>query len=120
MKKVEAVIRKSKFDDVKQALLDADIDWFSYWDITGLGKSTEEQVVRGQVFMSGYIQRRMISIVIRDVNLEKTVNAILNSAWTGETGDGKIFVYDIEETWRIRTKEKGPGALYNKDESSTI
>jgi len=115
MKKIEAVIRKSKFEDVKQALYDVEIDWFSYWDITGLGKSTEEQVVRGQVFKSGYIQRRMISIVIRDVNVEKTVKAILSSAWTGEQGDGKIFVYDIEETYRIRNGESGPGALYNKE-----
>lgn len=115
MKKIEAVIRKSKFEDVKQALSDADIDWFSYWDITGLGKSTEEQVVRGQVFRSGYIQRRMISIVVRDVNVEKTVKAILKSAWTGEQGDGKIFIYDIEETYRIRNGESGPGALYNKE-----
>ncbi len=115
MKKIEAVIRKSKFEDVKQALFDAEIDWFSYWDITGLGKSTEEQVVRGQVFRSGYIQRRMISIVVRDVNVEKTVNSILKSAWTGEQGDGKIFVYDIEETYRIRNGESGPGALYNNE-----
>ena len=115
MKKIEAVIRKSKFEDVKQALYDVEIDWFSYWDITGLGKSTEEQVVRGQVFKSGYIQRRMISIVIRDVNVEKTVKAILSSAWTGEQGDGKIFVYDIEETYRIRNGESGPRALYNKE-----
>jgi nitrogen regulatory protein P-II 1 len=115
MKKIEAIIRKSKFEDVKQALYDVEIDWFSYWDITGLGKSTEEQVVRGQVFRSGYIQRRMISIVIRDVNVEKTVKAILSSAWTGEQGDGKIFVYDIEETYRIRNGESGPGALYNKE-----
>lgn len=86
-----------------------------YWDITGLGKSTEEQVVRGQVFRSGYIQRRMISIVVRDVNVEKTVNSILKSAWTGEQGDGKIFVYDIEETYRIRNGESGPGALYNNE-----
>ncbi|MDD4637154.1 MAG: P-II family nitrogen regulator [Bacteroidales bacterium] len=50
MKKIEAIIRKSKFEDVKQALYDAGIDWFSYWDITGLGKSTEDQVVRGQIF----------------------------------------------------------------------
>ena len=92
-----------------------EIDWFSYWDITGLGKSTEEQVVRGQVFRSGYIQRRMISIVVRDVNVEKTVKSILKSAWTGEQGDGKIFVYDIEETYRIRNGESGPGALYNKE-----
>jgi nitrogen regulatory protein P-II 1 len=114
MKKIEAIIRKSKFEDVKMALHEAGIEWFSYWDITGLGKSTEEQVVRGQVFKSGYIQRRMISIVVRDVNLEKTVNAILNSAWTGETGDGKLFVSDIQETFRIRTKESGPDSLYNK------
>ena len=114
MKKIEAIIRKSKFEDVKQALDDAGIEWFSYWDITGLGKSTEEQVVRGQVFMSGYIQRRMISIVVRDINVEKTVNAIMNSAWTGETGDGKLFVSDIQESFRIRTKESGPDALFNK------
>jgi len=115
MKKIEAIIRKSKFEDVKQALYDADIDWFSYWDITGLGKSTEEQVVRGQVFKSGYIQRRMISIVIRDVNTEKTVKAIIQSAQTGEQGDGKIFVYDIAETYRIRNGESGPEALYNAE-----
>ena len=114
MKKIEAIIRKSKFEDVKQALYDVGIEWFSYWDITGLGKSTEEQVVRGQVFKSGYIQRRMISIVVRDINMEKTVNAILNSAWTGETGDGKLFVSDVQETFRIRTKESGPDALFNK------
>jgi len=114
MKKIEAIIRKSKFEDVKLALHEAGIEWFSYWDITGLGKSTEEQVVRGQVFKSGYIQRRMISIVVRDINLEKTVSAILNSAWTGETGDGKLFVSDIQETFRIRTKESGPDSLYNK------
>lgn len=115
MKKIEAVIRKSKFEEVKQALYDAGIDWFSYWDITGLGKSTEDQVVRGQMFKSGYIQRRMISIVVRDINLEKTISAILSSGKTGEPGDGKIFVYDIEETYRIRNGESGPDALYNKD-----
>jgi nitrogen regulatory protein P-II 1 len=116
MKKIEAVIRKSKFEDVKKALYDVDIDWFSYWDITGLGKSREDQVVRGQVFKSSYTQRRMLSIVVRDVNLEKTVNAIMSAARTGERGDGKVFVSDIEETYRIRNGEKGPEALYNKDD----
>jgi len=116
MKKIEAIIRKSKFEDVKKALYDVDIDWFSYWDITGLGKSTEDQVVRGQIFQSNYIQRRMLSIVVRDINLEKTVNAIMTAARTGEPGDGKVFVYDIEETYRIRNGEKGPEALYNKDD----
>ncbi len=115
MKKIEAIIRKSKFEDVKEALYDQGIEWFSYWDITGLGKSTEEQIVRGQVFQSSYIHRRMLSIVVRDINLEKTVNAILDSAWTGETGDGKIFVYDIEDTYRIRNRESGSDALFNKE-----
>ena len=115
MKKIEAIIRKSKFEDVKEALYSAGIEWFSYWDITGLGKSTEEQFVRGQAFMSGYIHRRMISIVVRDQNLDKTVNALLDSAYTGEPGDGKVFVYDIEETYRIRTRESGPSALFNAE-----
>jgi nitrogen regulatory protein P-II 1 len=115
MKKIEAIIRKSKFEDVKEALSEAGIEWFSYWDITGLGKSTEEQVVRGQVFQSSYIHRRMLSIVVRDINLEKTVNAVLDSAWTGETGDGKLFIYDIEETYRIRNRESGSDALFNKE-----
>jgi nitrogen regulatory protein P-II 1 len=116
MKKIEAVIRQSKFEDVKNALYEAGIDWFSYWDITGLGKSTADQVDRGQVFQSNYIQRRMLSIVVRDINLEKTVQAIMKSARTGETGDGKIFVSDVEETYRIRTGESGPEALYLKEE----
>lgn len=115
MKKIEAIIRRSRFEDVKQALYDAGIEWFSYWDITGLGKSTEDQVVRGQIFQSSYIQRRMLSIVVRDINLEKTVNAIIGAARTGDTGDGKIFVSDIEQTYRIRTGETGPDALYNKE-----
>lgn len=115
MKKIEAVIRKSRFEDVKKALYDTGIEWFSYWDITGLGKSTENQVIRGQIFQSRYIQRRMLSIVVRDINLEKTVNAIMVAARTGDAGDGKIFVTDIEDTYRIRTGETGPEALYNKE-----
>jgi nitrogen regulatory protein P-II 1 len=114
MKKIEAIIRMSKFEDVKEALYGVGIEWFSYWDITGLGRSSEEQIVRGQSFQSSYIHRRMLTIVVRDVNLEKTINAILDSANTGEPGDGKVFVSEIEQTYRVRTKETGPDALYNK------
>jgi nitrogen regulatory protein P-II 1 len=115
MKKIEAVIRKSRFEDVKEALYNVGIDWFSYWDITGLGKSTEEQIVRGQVFQSNYIHSRMLIIVVRDINLEKTINAILDAAWTGEHGDGKIFVSDVADTYRIRTRDSGPETLFNKE-----
>jgi len=112
MKKIEAIIRKSKFEEVKEALHEADIQWFSYWDITGAGKEREDMVVRGQLFQSSYIQRRMLSIVVRDQNLDKTIKAIMDSAWTGELGDGKIFVSTIEETYRIRNGQKGPDSLY--------
>ncbi|MDP4183642.1 MAG: P-II family nitrogen regulator [Bacteroidota bacterium] len=115
MKKIEAIIRKSKFEEVKDALHAADIEWFSYWDITGAGKEKEGLMVRGQVFESSYIQRRMLSIVVRDQNLDRTINAIIAAARTGEMGDGKIFVSDVEDTYRIRTGEKGPDALYLKD-----
>jgi nitrogen regulatory protein P-II 1 len=118
MKKIEAIIRKSKFEDVKKALYDSNIDWFSYWDITGLGKSTEDQVVRGQIFQSSYIQRRMLTIVVRDVNVDKTVKAIMDAARTGDPGDGKVFVSDIQETYRIRTGEEGPDALFLKEENN--
>ncbi len=112
MKKIEAIIRKSKFEEVKDALYAADIEWFSYWDITGTGKEKEGLMVRGQIFESSYIQRRLLSIVVRDQNLERTINAIIESGRTGEMGDGKIFVSNIEEVYRIRNGEKGSNALF--------
>jgi len=118
MKKIEAIVRKSRFEEVKKALYEVGIDWFSYWDITGLGKSTEEQVVRGQIFESHYIQRHMLSVIVRDKNLDKTVNAIMTAARTGEMGDGKIFISDIVGSYRIRTGESGPEALFNNKEET--
>ena len=112
MKKIEAIIRRSKFEEVQDALHEADIQWFSYWDITGAGKEREDLIVRGQVFESSYIQRRMLSIIVRDQNLDKTLKAIMEAAWTGELGDGKIFVSTIDETYRIRNGQNGCEALY--------
>lgn len=116
MKKIEAIIRKSKFEDVKEALHKVDIDFFTYWDATGIGKSHEKMIFRGNVYDTSKIQRSMISIVVRDHNVEKTVNAISIAARTGEFGDGKIFISNIEEVYRIRNGEKGPEALYIKGE----
>jgi nitrogen regulatory protein P-II 1 len=116
MKKVEAIIRKSKFEEVKEALHAADIEWFSYWDITGVGKETEGLMVRGQIFVSSHIQRRLLSIVVRDQNVDRTVQAIISAAQTGEMGDGKIFVSDIEEAYSIRTGAKGPNTLFIGDD----
>jgi nitrogen regulatory protein P-II 1 len=111
MKKIEAVIRKSKFDDVKKALHQIEVNFFSYWDVTGVGNEKEGHVYRGITYSTTDIQRRYISLVVTDPFLEKTIDAILESAYTGMVGDGKIFVSDIQETYRIRTKEKGTDAV---------
>jgi nitrogen regulatory protein P-II 1 len=118
MKKIEAVIRKSKFEDVKKALQDVDIHFFTYWEATGIGKSTEKMIFRGKAYDTSKIQRINLSIVVREQNLDKTVEAITKSARTGDLGDGKIFISDILEVYRIRNGEKGPDALYIKGEES--
>lgn len=111
MKKIEAIIRKSKFDDVKEALHKIEVNFFSYWDVTGVGNEKEGHVYRGITYSTTDIQRRYISIVVSDPFLERTIEAILESANTGLVGDGKIFISDIQETYRIRTKEKGNDAV---------
>ena len=116
MKKIEAIIRKTKFEDVKTALLEADIEWFSYYDVRGIGKAREARIYRGVMYDTTSIERILISIIVRDKNAEKTVQAILKSAHTGEIGDGRIFVIPIEDAIRIRTGERGDIALYNAEQ----
>ena len=66
MKKIEAIIRKTKFEDVKEALLEADIEWFSYYDVRGVGKARQGRIYRGVVYDTSSIERILISIVVRD------------------------------------------------------
>lgn len=116
MKKIEAIIRKTKFEDVKESLLEADIEWFSYYDVRGVGKTRQARIYRGVAYDTSSIERTLISIIVRDKNAEKTVNAILKAAQTGEVGDGRIFVIPIEDAVRIRTGERGDIALYNAEQ----
>lgn len=111
MKKIEAIIRKSKFSAVKEALHEVDVNFFSYWDVTGLGNEKEGHVYRGVSYSTSDIQRRYLSIVVNDDFEEVTIKALIQSAATGEVGDGKIFVSDITEAYRIRTGEKGGETL---------
>ena len=111
MKKIEAIIRKSKYSEVKKALHDVGVNFFSYWDVTGLGNDKEGHVYRGISFSTSDIQRRYLSIVVNDDFESVTINAILKAANTGEVGDGKIFVSHVEECYRIRTGEKGSQTL---------
>ncbi|EAQ42209.1 MULTISPECIES: P-II family nitrogen regulator [unclassified Polaribacter] len=111
MKKIEAIIRKSKFRNVKEALHEVGVNFFSYWDVTGLGNEKEGHVYRGVSYSTSDIQRRHIAIVVNDDFEQITIDTILKSAATGKVGDGKIFVSDINEAYRIRTGEKGGETL---------
>ena len=108
MKKIEAIIRKSKFTAVKKALHDKGVN---YWDVTGLGNEKEGHVYRGVSYSTSDIQRRYLSIVVNDDFEQAAVAAILDAAATGEVGDGKIFVSDVQDAYRIRTGKKGPDTL---------
>ena len=115
MKKIEAIIRKTKFEDVKEALLAANIEWFSYYEVRGQGKMRQERIYRGVMYSTNSIERMLLNVVVRVKNVEKTIAAITNAAQTGEIGDGRIFVIPVEDTVRIRTGERGDIALYNAE-----
>jgi len=115
MKKIEAIIRRSQFEEVKNALHEAEIDFFTYWDVTGIGNEKAGSIFRAKVYETRFIQRRVISFVCRDHLTESAINAIIKSGRTGELGDGKIFISDIQESIRIRTGERGPESLFIKD-----
>ena len=111
MKKIEAIIRKSKFKEVKEALHEVEVNFFSYWDVTGVGNEKEGHVYRGISYSTSEIQRRFLSIVVNDAFVQPTVEAILRSAATDSVGDVKVFVLPVEEAYRIRTGEKGEASL---------
>jgi len=114
MKKIEAIIRRSKFEEIKEALHEIDIDFFTYSETYGVGNERKSKdVFRGSADTSN-ISRLTLSIVVRDMNLKKTIDCLLKHAYTGEIGDGKLFVSTIDESYRIRTGEKGDESLYIK------
>ena len=118
MKKIEAIIRKTKFDEVRDALLEAGIEWFSYYDVRGIGKSRQGRIYRGVVYDTSCIERTLVSVIVRDKNVEKTVEAVLKAAQTGEIGDGRIFIIPVEDSISIRTGERGDIALYNAEQEN--
>jgi nitrogen regulatory protein P-II 1 len=115
MKKIEAIIRKSKFDDVREALHEAEIDFITCWDATGIGNEKAGSIYRATVYETRFIPRIIISFVCRDHLVEKAIEAISMAGRTGELGDGKIFISNIEESIRIRNGERGPESLFVKD-----
>jgi nitrogen regulatory protein P-II 1 len=107
MKKIEAIIRKSKFDEVVNALHDAEVYFFSYWGCYRSWKCKNWKCLQGNYIRHKRYSKKMLSIIVSDSFVDATVDAILKSGATGNVGDGKIFIYPCEEAYRIRTGEKG-------------
>ncbi len=116
MKKIEAIVRKTKFDAVKEALHEVGIDFITFYDVRGVGKATQARVYRGIRYDTSTIERMMITFVCRDQFVDPAINAILKSAKTGEVGDGRIFISEVKEGYRIRTGASGDDSVKGEND----
>ena len=112
MKKVEAIIKPFKLDEVKEALSKAGITGMTISEVKGFGRQKgHTELYRGAEYVVDFIPKIKVEVVIPDSLTEKAIETIMEAARTGKIGDGKIFVSSVEETVRIRTGEKGKAAL---------
>ncbi len=112
MKKVEAIIKPFKLDEVKEALQEIGIQGLSVLEAKGFGRQKgHTELYRGAEYVVDFLPKVKIEVVIPDDQLDPTIEAIINAAKTGKIGDGKIFVSTVEQAIRIRTSEEGPDAL---------
>lgn len=112
MKKIEAIIRPFKLDEVKEALIEEGIKGLTISEVRGYGRQKgHTETYRGSEYQIEFVPKIKIEIVVDEPLQEKVVDAILRTAKTGQVGDGKIFISDIQEVIRIRTEESGPQAL---------
>lgn len=114
MKKIEAIIRRTKFDEVKDALFAADINWFSYSEVKAIGQDRQDRIYRGVMYSTDIISRIEITIVCRDQFVQPAIDAIMGAARTGEIGDGRIFISPVDDVWSIRTGEHGEIVVADK------
>ena len=112
MKKVEAIIRTHKLDDVKSALVEAGIEGMTVVEVRGFGRQKgHTEMYRGTEYAVDFVPKAKLEIILADENLQEARDAVLQAAQTGNVGDGKIFVSDITESIRIRTGEMGDDAI---------
>lgn len=112
MKKVEAIVRTAKFEEVHLELAKIGIKFMTYSEVKGIGmEHPTTQQYRGTSFDVGFIPRTRLEVAVPDSSLPAVIECLLKAAQTGKVGDGKIFVFDIQEAYRIRTGEKGEKAL---------
>ena len=112
MKKIECIIRPFKLEDVKEALNSLDISGMTVTEVKGFGRQKgHAELYRGSEYTIEFLPKLKIEIVVTDDVVDAAVEAILQAANTGKIGDGKIFVIPVEEAIRIRTGERGDGAI---------
>ncbi|MBW2274575.1 MAG: P-II family nitrogen regulator, partial [Deltaproteobacteria bacterium] len=111
MKKIVAIIKPFKLDDVKEALHGIGVEGMTVTDVKGFGRQKgHTEVYRGAEYVVDFLPKLRIEAVVRDTIVEQALEAIIQAAGTGKIGDGKIFVSSLEETVRIRTGERGEDA----------
>ena len=112
MKKVEAIIKPFKLDEVKEALQEAGIQGLSVIEVKGFGRQKgHTELYRGAEYVVDFLPKVKIEVVVRDDVVETAIESIIKAARTGKIGDGKIFVMPVEQVVRIRTGETGEEAL---------
>jgi len=112
MKRIEAIIQPFKLDDVRDALKDAGVDGMTIYDVRGHGRQKgHKEVYRGQEYEVDLLPKVKVEVVVADDRVEETVKAVVEASRTGKIGDGKVFIFPVEEAIRIRNSETGDAAL---------
>jgi nitrogen regulatory protein P-II 2 len=112
MKLVTAIVKPFRLDDVRNALSEVGIQGMTVTEVKGFGRQRgHTELYRGAEYVVDFLPKAKIEVAVSDDMLERVVEAIVEAAKTGKVGDGKIFVTNIEQVWRIRTGETGDSAL---------
>ncbi|HWR87147.1 MAG: nitrogen regulatory protein [Proteobacteria bacterium] len=112
MKKIEAIIKPFKLDDVREALSEIGVTGMTVTEVKGFGRQKgHTELYRGAEYVVDFLPKVKLELVVKEDQLERSIEAISNAARTGKIGDGKIFVYPVEQVIRIRTGETGPEAI---------
>ena len=112
MKMINAIIKPFKLDDVREALSEIGVQGITVTEVKGFGRQKgHTELYRGAEYVVDFLPKLKVEVVVKDNALDQTIEAITKAANTGKIGDGKIFVYDIEQAIRIRTGETGDDAI---------
>jgi len=112
MKRVVAIIRPFKLDEVKDALAEIPIGGMTVTEVKGFGRTGgKKEVYRGSAYVVDFVPKVQIDVIVPEAQVDSVIDAILKSAKTGRIGDGKIFVYPVDDVIRIRTGERGEEAI---------